>query len=522
MSALAVTRDIGAVLGAGGIAALMVPFPRVVPTTRRLAGLVLTTIGWLVLAASLTPSSEVARLRHHAHTAVGVAEVAVGLILAIVLVFVLLTIGTWATMRWPQAWLIALTIALPIRIPVPIGGASRDLLLPLYLVGACGVLGFVWGRVRGRFGPDAEPQTPLDIPIAAFICFTVISMLWTIDTKDAAIQIVFFYLPFPLLMLTVVAWWSSIARALPLLAGVTIAFATAIAALAIVQYETRWIFWNAKLQQDDIYSQFFRVNGIFFDPNIMGRYLAIGILAALAWIWLRPGKRELVVGAAAIVVMSGGILVSFSRSSCLMLMVGIVLLAWRAFGPRRTLAVGGIAFVILAGGAIASSPNIRHALTSTHRLSAVSEGRFSLMSGGVDIWRKEPVAGSGVGSFQTRFTQTETAYQIAHKKVSISHNTPITVLAELGVIGAAFFVWLCVAAWRVIARSSREVSGEGGWIEWSLLAIITGIFVHSQLYADLFEDPMLWTALGAALAIGLLARRARLRTDAPASVAGTT
>ena len=71
------------------------------------------------------------------------------------------------------------------------------------------------------------------------------------------------------------------------------------------------------------------------------------------------------------------------------------------------------------------------------------------MSGGIDIWRKEPVGGSGVGSFQTRFTQTETAYQISHKKVSISHNTPITVLAELGVIGAALFVWLCVAVWRV-------------------------------------------------------------------------
>jgi len=514
-----VTRDIGAVLGAAGIAALLVPLPRIAPTTRRLTGLVLTTLGWLVLAASLAPSSELARVRHHAHTAVGAAEIAVGAALVIILVLVLLAIGAWATLRWPQAWLIALTIALPIRIPVPIGGASRDLLLPLYVVGACGVLGFVWGRMRGRFGPDAEPQTALDIPIAAFICFTVISMLWTIDTKDAAIQIVFFYLPFPLLMLIVVAWWSSIPRALPILAGVTIAFATAIAALALVQYDTHWIFWNAKLQQDDIYSQFFRVNGIFFDPNIMGRYLAVGILAALAWIWLRPGRRELVLGTAAIIVMSGGILVSFSRSSCLMLMVGVVLLAWRAFGARRTLAVGGIAFVILAGGAVASSHNIRRALTSTHRLSAVSEGRFSLMSGGVDIWRKEPVAGSGVGSFQTRFTQTETAYQIAHKKVSISHNTPITVLAELGVIGAALFIWLCVAVWWVIARSSRRVSGAGGWIEWSLLAIITGIFVHSQLYADLFEDPLLWAALGAALAIGLLARRRGSTADIAASAA---
>ena len=118
-------------------------------------------------------------------------------------------------------------------------------------------------------------------------------MLWTIDTKDAAIQIVFFYLPFPVLFLAVVALWPFIQRALPTLAGVTIVLATAISALALVQYEAQWIFWNAKLQQDDIYSQFFRVNGIFYDPNIMGRYLAIGILGALAWIWIRPGTRNL-------------------------------------------------------------------------------------------------------------------------------------------------------------------------------------------------------------------------------------
>lgn len=514
MSALTLTRDIGALFGVVGIAALFAPIPRIDPTARRTLGLVLSAIGWLVLAVSLTPSTEVARVKHHAHTAVGVAELAVGAVLVIVLVVVLLAIGTWATMRWPQAWLIALTIALPIRIPVPIGGASRDLLIPLYFIGACGILGFVWGRLHGRFGAADEPHTALDIPIAAFICFTVLSMLWAIDTKDAAIQTVFFYLPFPVLLLSVVAWWPSIRQALPILAGVTIAFATAIAALALVQYETHWIFWNAKLQQDDIYSQFFRVNGIFFDPNIMGRYLATGILAALAWIWLRPGKRELILGAAAIVVMSGGLLVSFSRSSCLMLMVGIALLTWRAFGARRTLAVGGIAFVILAAGAIASSHNIRHALTSSHQLSSVSEGRFSLMSGGVNIWRKEPIAGSGVGSFQTRFTETETAYQIAHKKVSISHNTPITVLAELGVIGAALFIWLCIAVWRVIARSSRAVTGAASWEQWSLLAIITGIFIHSQLYADLFEDPMLWTALAAALAVGIATQAAQLDVGA--------
>jgi hypothetical protein len=507
MNGLHLTRDVGALLATAGIIALLTPIPRTQPTPRRALGLGLAAVGWIVLASSLVPASTAHRLAHRAHSAVGLAEIALGAIMVVVLIAIILGVGTWATMRWPRIWLICLAVALPLRIPIPIGGASRNLLLPLYLIGACGVLGFIWGRVRGRFSAGDEPATRLDVPVAAFIAFTVVSMLWTIDTKDAAIQIVFFYLPFPVLFLAIVAWWPFIPTALPTLAGTTIVLATAISVLALVQYEAQWIFWNAKLQQDDIYSQFFRVNGIFYDPNIMGRYLAIGILAALAWIWMRPDTRTLVVGAAAVVVMSGGLLVSFSRSSCLMVMVGVVLLAWRAFGAKRTLAVGGIAFVILAGGAIASSHNIRHALTSTHRASTVSEGRFGLMSGGIKIWKIEPVAGSGVGSFQTRFTATESANQIAHKQVSISHNAPITVLAELGIIGALLFIWLCVATWIGIARGSRQGTGDQRWAQWGLLAIVTGIFVHSQLYADLFEDPMLWTAMAAALAIGLLAQR---------------
>ena len=513
MTGVHLTRDIGAVVSALGVLVLFVDLPRIDGTRRRVAGLALTTIGWIVLVASLAPTSTVHHIAHRAHSAVGAAEVAIGALLAVLLVLILLAAGTWATIRWPTAWLVALAISLPIRIPIPIGGTSRNLLLPLYVVGACGILGFVWLRIRGRFTADDEPHTPLDLPIAAFTAFTVISMLWTIDTKDAAIQIVFFYLPFPLLLLTVVAWWRAIPRALPTLAAVTIGLATVVAVLALVQYEAHWIFWNAKLQQDDIYSQFYRVNGIFYDPNIMGRYLAIGMIAALAWMWIRPTTRVMLLGSGALVLLGGGLLVSFSRSSCLMVMVGVVLLAWRAFGARRTLAVGGIAFVALAILAVASSHNIRNALTSSHRASTVSEGRFGLMSGGIKIWKLEPVAGSGVGSFQTRFTATETAGQIAHKHVSISHNTPITVLAELGVVGAALFVWLCIATWVVIWRGSRRTRGDPSWAQWSLLAVITGIFVHSQLYADLFEDPMLWTAMAAALAIGLLSIPADATTE---------
>lgn len=509
MSAAAAARDAGALLAAAGIVGVMVPLPRVPATLRRAGGLAMCAVGWLVLAASLVPESLANHVRRHAHTVIGVAELAIGAILVVVLAVALLALGTWAARRWRIAWLVALAIALPIRIPVPIGGASRDLLLPLYVVGILGLLAVVWERIRGLRAEGDVPVTVLDLPIAAFIGFTALSMFWSVDTKDAAIQMVFFYLPFPLLYLTIVAWWPTIPRATEILGGVTIAFATAIAVLAMAQYEAHWIFWNAKLQQDDIYSQFYRVNGIFYDPNIMGRYLAVGIIATLGWMWLRPLRRELVLGTVAIVLMCGGLLVSFSRSSCLMVMVGIVLLAWRAFGWKRTLTIGGIAFVVLAGGAIASSHNIRDALTNSHRASTVSEGRFGLMNGGIRIWKEHPIAGSGVGSFQQQFTATETQTEIAHKQVSISHNAPITVLAEEGVIGLLLMAWLCVAAWIAIVRSSRRSPLTEGWLQWTLLAIVTGIFVHSQLYADFFEDPIMWTALAAALAIGASAARSR-------------
>ena len=59
------------------------------------------------------------------------------------------------------------------------------------------------------------------------------------------------------------------------------------------------IWWNQTLHQANVYSRFFRVNGIFFDPNILGRYLVVGILicVALAWVRAPPGRAGAAGGA---------------------------------------------------------------------------------------------------------------------------------------------------------------------------------------------------------------------------------
>ena len=119
--------------------------------------------------------------------------------------------------------------------------------------------------------------------------------------------------------------------------------------MALYQYAIQDIWWNATLQQANVYSRFFRVNGIFFDPNILGRYLAIGILICLALAWVRTRRIELLALAGAVLVMTAALVVTFSRSSALMLMLGVVMLAARAIGVRRA-ALTGAALLIVAGG----------------------------------------------------------------------------------------------------------------------------------------------------------------------------
>ena len=80
---------------------------------------------------------------------------------------------------------------------------------------------------------------------------------------------------------------------------------------------------------------------------------------------------------------------------------------------------------------------------------------------------------------------------------SASHTTPLTVLAELGVVGFALYAWLVGAAsWAlVLVTRHRRLLGFG------LAAVLSVLFVHSLLYAGFFEDPLTWGVLAVAAAV---------------------
>jgi len=422
---------------------------------------------------------------------------AVGLVLA--------AAGGAFLLRRPWALAFATLACIPVRLPVDVGAEDANLLLPLYAVVASLVAALGWQLLRGE---DRDRELgPIAFPLAAVIAWTGLALLWTDDLRQGAIFLAAFVLPFGLLAIGVARLpWSR--RALLGLYGALVATALAYAAVGLYQWGTREVFWNPKLQVDNAYAPFFRVNSVFWDPSIYGRYLVVGILATLALVLLGLRERLLATAIAAIAVLWAGLLFSFSQSSFAALLVGTLAAATFAWRWRAAAAVAVLAVAVVA---IAfATPQVRTKLLDESRagLNAATSGRAGLVSNGLRIAADHPVLGVGTGGFKRAYAD-RTGLQGRDPKKAASHSTPVTVAAETGILGLALLGWLGFASlWAAFRSRGRSAAGGA-----ALAAGLTlgAIAVHSLFYNALFEDPMMWGLLGL---IALAA--ARRGEDAPA------
>lgn len=461
----------GLALLGGPIAVLALAGLLLVRTRKeRLGALGFALFGTAVLGASLAP---------HRQLLVFFG----GVILAVAL-----ALGLAAVFR-SFPWLLPLLAlaCVPIRVGVHIGGSSSKLLVPLYVVIAGGVVVLLWDLLAGD--DRARELGPLAWPLALFVAWTGVSLVWTHDVHAGAIEVLAFYIPFTLLAICLarLPWDELGLRALSLLVT---AMGLAFAVVGFYQYETRDIFQNPKLLNANSYAPFFRVNSVFWDPSIYGRFLVLAMLPALVFlVRLRLGRLTLA-ACAALAVMWLGLMISFSQSSFGALLV-IVAGAAFAFWRWRALIVIAAAAAVLAGIAVAQ-PQVRARLQhrTIHSLDQASSGRASLVAGGIRIARAHPVRGVGVGGFKKAYAKRAHLKGKEPKKAA-SHNTAVTVAAETGLPGLALFVWLLVAAFRLTLRRRGTLPllcGLG----------IAAIFVHSLFYNAFFEDPMTWGLLGLA------------------------
>ena len=111
-----------------------------------------------------------------------------------------------------------------------------------------------------------------------------------------------------------------------------------------------------------------------------------------------------------------------------------------------------------------------------------------------------PVYGVGIGGQPKASLEASGAGSV---KKDASHTTPLTVAAELGVIGFAALALLLAAESRALFLVTKRRRALG----LSLAAVLLTLFVHSLFYAGFFENPITWGVIGlTAAALSLLAR----------------
>jgi O-antigen ligase len=468
----------GGVVGSLGLLALLLGTLR----WQRLLGFAGWAFGMATLALYLAP---------HGHRGVLAGAAVVGLLLAAVAAALLV--------RWPWLLPFATLAALPARIPVHVGDTDANLLLPLYGVVAAAALALLWELPTEERQPRELGAVAL--PLGLWVGWTGLSILWTQDLRQGAIELVFFVLPFGLLAVSLARLpWSR--RGVTWLTAQLALMGVLFAAIGIYQWLTRDVFWNPKVIVPNAYANFFRVNSVFYDPSIYGRFLALAILGSLVVVLSRPGPRVAAAATVAIAATWVGLYYSYSQSSFAALIVGVLIASallwrWRAVGVLLVTAA-------LVGAIALGTPRIRHAL-SKHTSSSwnkATSGRASLIGNGVRIAIDHPAIGVGVAGFKRAYAD-RVGLKGKEPKAAASHNTPVTVAAETGLPGLLLFVWLIAEAlFRAFRRTRRTFTGRAAA---AFGIMVSAIVVHSLFYNALFEDPFFW----ALLALAAVAARTR-------------
>ena len=423
----------------------------------------------------------------------------------------------------PRLLPVLIIAALPFRVPLHSGGESANLLLPLYLVIAAGAIAAAVGARRDH-GTHAEPgHVWLPRLLALATLLYALQAAYSSGFGAALQDVCFFFVPFLVgFALLREQRWDE--RLLLTVMAVLLAESLAFALFGYWQHEARKLLWNEEVINGNEVHTYFRVNSVFFDPNIYGRYLATVMIAALAWILWERNPRRIAMLAAALAVLAGALFLTYSQSSYAALLAGMVVLAalrWSLRITVTTIAAGLVAFVIAVGIGDAGD----RLFSSERSLNKTTSGRVDLIRGGLQLAGEQPLYGQGSGAFVNDFRRREPG--VAFRATAASHTEPVTVVAEQGALGLVVYLALLGVALATLCRKLGErAPGLRGWggaepsgavsegaARAGILAAFIALVVHSLAYDAFLTDPITWTllAVGMALAPATATERAPAR-----------
>mgnify|MGYP001317623095 CR=1 FL=1 len=254
-------------------------------------------------------------------------------------------------------------------------------------------------------------------------------------------------------------------------------------------------------------------------PNEAG--LAFAVAACLCFGRLRGGHRGLLLRAE-LLVLTAGVLVTFSRNAWLASFAGVLTIAVAARHRRGSLVlpVGAVVMVPLLALLL---PPVRYQIASSWRpgtseqLSLVA--RLAFATEALRIWLDHPFLGVGFARFDqfASLGRLSTVASVAAGYVPGSvHNEYLSTLVKGGLVSAASFAaFLLASGWRFLglARHAPPASQGRPWgvVGLGLLAALVVGGFGGESFRHIAVSGPFWLLAGGLSVLGPIARRSRAR-----------
>ena len=363
----------------------------------------------------------------------------------------------------------------------------------------------VWVIRPARPRIDVVPQSGLTLPLALLFAVYACSTLWAFDPGGARTETL--RLLFSLGGFALIPFFVRDRASLRWTLLAFVAVAGVLAAVGVYQQVTGDFFWNEGLGKFGER----RINTTFADPNHFARFLVEGlVVAAMLWAFAtRRARYGLLAPAIALSLLT--LVFTGSRGAWAVgaLLLPLSVLAMPIGGATRLRIIGGgvAAVLITALALVAVSPFFTKRINTFTFGEQALGARPYLVAAGLDMFGDYPLTGVGAGGYQAAFEEDYYAHKNPKIKANItaSHTSAVTIVAELGVIGAVAVAFLALR-WTAYVRGLAQARD----LEFRTLAlgigIVTGvIFLGSQTEGRFLEDPFLWFFAGLAVAIERLA-----------------
>ncbi|MDI6857849.1 MAG: O-antigen ligase family protein [Dehalococcoidia bacterium] len=345
----------------------------------------------------------------------------------------------------------------------------------------------------------------LTLPSLTLLALYALSVLWARDVEAARSETL--RLAFLIAFAALIPVFVRDRQTLRWCLFALIASAALLAVAGVYQQATGVFFWNEGL---GLYGER-RINATFADPNHFARLLLLALVLGIALFffverWWRPLLAAALAFCALTLVFTGSRSAWLIAAPLLPLLVLLLPLSGRL--RLRLLAAGGLALVAAVALGLAVSPYFRDRI-ETFRFGAEASGaRPYLIEAGLHMFRDHPVWGVGAGGYQDSFVNDYYYYKDPKIKanVTLSHTSAVTVISELGVLGAVAALFLLFRWARIGGRLWANGASETKALVLGLWGMSLVILLSSQTEGRLFDDPYLWLAFGLGVALQRIAR----------------